>query len=205
MQDTAKEHFITTWQNGYYDNWAHSIPIADFVKLTIEPYYNPHHVALEVGCGRGFWTTQYLSGNFRKIICIDVIPKPDQIAALNDAEFIELPNRDFTCYGVANNSIDFVWSYGCFCHLTMAAVQEYLNNLFLKVKSGANLVIMFGNWERHPQLCKVDPSAEYRPELCPWFYQNIELVQNAVHNAGFINFQDLYPDCRDTIAYFKKA
>jgi hypothetical protein len=145
-----------------------------------------------------------LSPGFRKVTCLDVIPKSDWIASLPNVEYVELPDRDFSCFGVVDGSIDFVWSFGCLCHLSMDAVREYLKNLFQKAKSGANLVCMFGNWPRHPSLKHVDRNATYPPESCPWFYQDLELVQRAVEDAGFVDFKDVFPDLRDTVAHFKK-
>lgn len=203
-EDTAKEHFQKTWGVGYYMGWMYDLPISQFVDVALKPFYNPDHTALEIGCGGGFWTANYLTGHFRRLICIDVIKQPPGFNNLLDVEYIELPDRDFTCQGVEDNSIDFVWCYGCFCHLTMDAVHEYLHNIYQKVKAGSNLVIMFGNWPRHPQMHAVDPNDKWPPASCPWFYQDITLVKEAVQNAGFVDFIDLFPNFRDTIAHFKK-
>lgn len=203
--DTPKECFVKAWGIGYVEPWGcHGVPLNDFVKMTIAPFCNKEHVALEVGCGRGIWTANCLSPNFKRVVCLDVIPKSDWIAKLPNVEYVELPDRNFSCLGVEDDSIDFVWSYGCFCHLTMDAVREYLRSLFKKAKSGANLVIMFGNWIRNPHTKGCDKDAIYSPEQCPWFYQDLELVQQAVKEAGFIDFKDMLPDFRDTIAHFKK-
>jgi len=198
--DTPKDCFIKAWGIGYVEQWPYATPVNDFVKTTIAPFCNKQHVALEVGCGRGVWTQNCLSSNFKKVICLDVIPKSDWIASLPNVEYIELPDRNFTCLGVEDDSIDFVWSFGCFCHLSMDAVREYLKSLFKKTKSGANLVIMFGNWPKHP----FNRNVVYAPDQCPWFYQDLELVQQAMEDAGFVDFKDMIPDFRDTIAHFKK-
>lgn len=198
--DTPKDCFIKAWGIGYVEQWPYPLPINDFVKTTIAPFCNKQHVALEIGCGRGVWTANCLSPNFQKVICLDVIPKSDWIASLPNVEYVELPDRNFSCLGVEDNSIDFVWSFGCFCHLSMDAVREYLKSLFKKVKVGADLVCMFGNWPKHP----FNRNVVYTPDQCPWFYQDLELVQQAVKSAGFVDFKDMLPGFRDTIAHFKK-
>jgi SAM-dependent methyltransferase len=202
--DTPKDCFIKAWGIGYVEQWPYTMPVSDFIKTTVTPFCNKQHVALEVGCGRGVWTQNCLSPNFKKVICLDVIPKSDWIAQLPNVEYIELPDRNFSCLGVADNSVDFVWSFGCFCHLTMDAVREYLKSLFRVTKRGANLVCMFGNWQKHPNLIQVDKGAVFPPDQCPWFYQDLELVKQAILDAGFMDFVDLVPEVRDTIVHFKK-
>ena len=202
--DTPKECFIKQWGTGYVQSWGYALPFADFENAALKPFFNKEHVAIEIGCGRGIWTKEHLSPNFKKVICLDVIPRSDWLASLPNVEYVELPDRNFSCYGVEDDSIDFAWSFGCFCHLSMDAVREYLKSLYKKMKIGANAALMFGNWPRHPEHKSLPKDASWSPEQCPWFYQDLDLVGRAIADAGFVEFRDLLPTFRETMAYFKK-
>jgi cyclopropane fatty-acyl-phospholipid synthase-like methyltransferase len=212
-RDTDAEVFNAIWPGGYeesfegYTNNGVSKYSRNDIENLIRPFYNKEHVCLEIGCGGGMWTRNYLVPNFKHVICLDVVPKKFKA----DCTYIQLANKDFFCSGVEDNSIDFVFSYGVFCHLSSEAQEEYLKNLFHKMKSGAQAFILFANFDRHPD--HMNQNEEYirqykqtnvSPNGGSWFYMDLDLCKKIITKAGFSDFQDLIPDFRDTLAYFRK-
>lgn len=190
--DATKAEFLRVWgPDGYAQE-----SIGPEVQALLTPYINHEHTVLEIGPGRGTWT-RLLSTLFGKVVTLDVLPKSDWLQQLPNVEHHELPDRCFRCEGVEDNSIDFVWSFGVFCHFTEAACRAYLTSIYQKMKSGASAILLFGNWARHPH-----PPAD---GLCQWFFQDLALVQTWLRDAGFVDFRDLLPQYRDTMAYVRKA
>ena len=207
--DTSKSAFIKTWVGGYSEGFEGYPKGArdQIVATCLAPFYDKTHTALEIGCGRGFWVVNYLIPNFAHVICLDVIPKPTELAGL-PITYIELPDRTFDGVGVPDASIDFIWSFGLFCHLSGAACKEYLRSIYRMLKPTGRAVVMFGNWTRHHL-----HRSPLRDESCAdsrednddviWYYCDHVLAQRWCEAAGF-KFKDLIPDHRDTLAYLEK-
>lgn len=206
--DFNKNDFINFWgPDGYkenfsnYEKWKYTI--SDVVDVCINPYSKKDGIVLELGSGGGVWT-KYLIKYFSKCICVDVIPKPKNFEIV---EYIELGNKDYKCSGVENNSIDFVWSFGLFCHLSFEAKLEYLKNIKSKMKLNACGVIMFANADKYwPDVS--DLSSLKKDELIHmnnngWFYDNPTITTELFLQSGFKNFIQLMPDFRDSLFYFK--
>lgn len=207
MTDNSKDQFINTWgPEGYRENWEvyieqAKIPEAEFVDIMLNDRYKPDGVCLEIGCGGGYWTDKYLAPNFKQVIALDVLP-PVAFTHPNIA-YIELPDRNFECFGVNDASIDFAFSFGVFCHLSLEAIQTYLNAIFTKLKPGGEAVLYFSNNDRRPH---------YKPgEACNVTDQHIQWVNNdtkttikMLKKAGFTAIKDIMPDNPDSIFYCKK-
>lgn len=203
LTDTTKRGFNSTWPGGYRENfevYAAKTGMGEgpIVRVALEPFYNKEHVALEIGCGGGFWIDKYLAPNFKKVIGLDVIPKPPLVG--DNVQYIEVPDRNFECYGVEDGSIDFVWSFGVFCHMTHPAIQSYLHAAFKKLKPGGKAVLYFSNTERRPGTAS---SGNSENEVL-WISNNWVLSENMMVKAGFVNIKDLMPMHIDTIAYAEK-
>ena len=204
-QDTPKDEYIKCWSSGYVENVSY-YPAGTESLVSREcllPFADKDKHALEIGCGGGLWTLKYLKPNFKSVTCLDVIPEPTTFSA-EGVSYIQVPDKNFECYGVRDSSIDFVWSFGVFCHLSGNACQCYLKNVRRVLKPNGQAVIMFGNWVRHNDI-------QPRPEefsnvrehgLCSWFYCDHILAERWCHQAGLL-FKDMLPTFRDTIAYLK--
>lgn len=206
-QDTSKETFISTWPDGYKEDFQFYAPDAEMqVSKVIQRYINPSAKCLEIGSGGGYLTTRWLLPNFHDVTCIDVIPRPPFLDNPR-VNYIEAADRDFKCTGVADASIDFAFSFGVFCHLTCEAQSEYLRSIYRVLRSGGNALIAFANWPRHngPDAIKDVCYANKRhADGTCWFYNDIELTKAMVADAGFVDFDDTIPDFRDTLAAFRK-
>ena len=212
-ENISKDVFLKTWTGGYRENWAvygamteritgKFITEEEVIEKCLNPFYNPDHVILEVGCGLAFWTDCYLAEHFKKVIAIDILPKDDfwkcELKNFAKIDYIELPDRDFTCKGVASDSIDFVWSFGVFCHLTLEANQEYLNNIFRVCKKGAKVALYYSNNDRRPHY-KDDIQPPIDPKEPMWCNNNYKKTEAMLMKAGFKDIYDLMPELPDTM------
>lgn len=208
-KDTSKNDFIKAWPGGYEENFKfHPDGTESMVAGAIAKFSNKNHTCIEIGPGRGLWTKKYLAPSFKRVVCIDVIPRPEALD-LDCVEWIEVGDRDFSCSGVESSSIDFAFSFGVFCHLSQSACQAYLHSLFRVLKQGAHALLMFANWKRHPGFNQ-DPSPqrfanERHTDGTCWFYCDLDMTRQMTLDAGFSNFVDVYPDFRDTICSIDKT
>jgi predicted SAM-dependent methyltransferase len=127
--------------------------------------------------------------------------------------YVEVPDRNFECHSVQPNSVDFVFSFGLFCHLSCDAQRAYLKSIHRVLKPNGSAVICFANFQRHPglkshnlQRCKNVRLEEPKgPDTdTVWFYNDLEETRNMVAEAGFVDFVDELPAFRDTLASFRK-
>lgn len=204
-QDTTKAVFREVWPGGYVENFSHYLAGSKeaVLKLLQREARTDGH-CLEIGCGRGFWTS-HLAFLFRTVTCLDVIARPSVLDFSNVA-YIEVGDRNFTCSGVADCCMDFVFSFGLFCHLSKNAGEEYLRGMARVMRPGARALIAFANWQRHPTLPKDGQrfANERQFDGATWFYCDVEQAKEMVANAGFVDFQDAIPQFRDTLAIFTK-
>jgi cyclopropane fatty-acyl-phospholipid synthase-like methyltransferase len=202
-EDNSKEVFLKTWPGGYRENWsvygaASGKTEAEVVSNCLSPFYNKSKRALEIGCGRAFWTDQYLAKNFKHVTALDLLPSVK--FASRNIKYLEVPDRDFSCYGVPDNSVDFCWSFGVFCHMSLGACQQYVNSIFSKLVSGGEVALYFSNNDRRP----LPKNHTFSPEAVQWVRNDFRTSQKMLTDAGFIQTRDLMPDLMDTMIYGKK-
>lgn len=202
--DTAKADFIATWPDGYVEGGFVGNEEADVVYRCLTPFFNPEHVALEIGCGGGLWTTRYLIPQFKHVIALDVIPQPSRLTQYS-LTYIEVGDRDFDCTGVADESVDFVWSFGVFCHLSGAAIRSYLSGIHRVLKPNGNAVVMFGNWPKRGSKEMSEDHADKRDhgDGVIWFYCDEYLARKWCDEAGF-GCSNLMPDYWHTMLHLRK-
>ena len=112
------------------------------INESITPYINEETSALEIGCGSGFWT-HYLLGA-KKIYCFDAKSADSNnfyvfFKKQTNIEYTHV--KDFSCSSVPDNSLQYVFSFNVFCHISYSGVDAYLKNLYGKLQNGANCFI----------------------------------------------------------------
>jgi len=202
--DFTKQSFIDFWgDTGYYEEFTYGIGIYEVIERTIVPFSNK--TCLEIGCGGGVFT-KVLSEQFDEVTAIDVIPIHDGIRYHN-VKYKELDNQDYNCSGIPENSIDFVFSYGVFCHFSNDAIKKYMQSIYRVLKPGGNCVIMISNFDK----LKVE-----FPTFADWskykfgdlmsighFYQDDRTVDIMKHKFKIVS-RNLTPDHRDIVVHLKK-
>lgn len=204
MKDPTKEAFLRAWPGGYRENWevygsASGIPLDVVLNKCLRPYYNKNHIALEIGCGLGFWTFDHLAKNFKEVIALDLL-KDIPMKPFN-VRYQEVPDRNYSCHQVPDNSIDFAWSFGVFCHLPISAIQTYLNSIFRVLKPGGKVALYFSNSDRRPGRSTPDNNSE---NDIVWVDNNWDKTKQMMEQSGFVEIVDLIPELFDTIAGAQK-
>jgi len=205
MPDISREKFIEFWgDGGYRQNFDAGYDWRIDIENVLGKYSTGKDV-LEIGCGDGYWTCEWLVPRFENIITIDLISRPNAFSGLNNIKHIALPCADYSLSEIKDSSVGFVWSFGVFCHFTNKAIEEYLKSVYRVMRPGAYAVIMFANWEKHPDF--KDKPAEYGidPEpFCGWTCGNIDSIVGQITKAGFLFVEDSVPEFRDTLAVMRK-
>jgi SAM-dependent methyltransferase len=202
--DLSKQDMIHMFGYGYYENWSCYEYDAEqeIVDSCIKPFYDENHNVMEIGCGGGKWTLNYLSPNFKKIYALDVIPQI--LPKTANIEYIELNDKDFYCTNVEDESIDFVWSFGTFCHFSVFACEEYLSNIYKKLKPSGKGVIMFANWHRNFKYKNYWTSTDINSIHGNWYYNDEKYTIDMLSRLQFKNIKDVIPNFRDSLIYFEK-
>lgn len=155
------EKEIQSFQNIWHDGFrtghhpiCNQIGIIKYAASTMKG-----NCCLEIGCGGGQWSKWiYQIGVFDKIYCIDVLSaehnkfweyvgedKKDKI------EYIQV--KDFSLDCIPENSLDYVFSYDVFCHISAYGQELYLKNLYNKCKNDCLLFIMYADVEKFTHAC----------------------------------------------------
>lgn len=196
----TKEEFINFWgDRGYEERFGSHYSYENDVRQCVINNSNKNFDCLEVGCGSGYWTQHFLVPNFKSVTCVDVIPLP---AYSDNIKYLQLEKADYSLSLFKNESFDFVYSFGVFCHLTNDANQEYLNNIFRVLKPNGTAIIMFANWTRRGM--PYDEKYRNNDNYEGWFYNDLETTEKMVAAAGFKSFEDLLPNFRDTLVKLVK-
>jgi SAM-dependent methyltransferase len=146
MSNYSKEQFIKFWGlNGYTETWdGHkynwSEKIKNFIKEQIG--FNKDKISLEIGCGSGYWT-DFLAENSNLVYAIDLIPRPE--FKNNNITYIENQDRQFNCSNLEDNSVDFAFSFGVFCHFSLDACESYLKDVLRVLKKGGTAIFMYSD------------------------------------------------------------
>lgn len=187
----GKTGYVETW-DGHQYNWSKEIQ--DLVLNEIGSEKNK--VVLEIGCGAGYWT-KFLCENSKQVFAIDLIPKP-KIDSKN-FKYIENKDMQFDCSALEDNSIDFAFSFGVFCHLSFDACESYLKDVMRVLKNGGSAIFMYSDDEGLKK-----------------FFDDSDFKANMIYGQ-FNDYSDIMPmvqkydsDCekildfRDTLVLIKK-
>jgi cyclopropane fatty-acyl-phospholipid synthase-like methyltransferase len=142
----SKTDFIKFWgENGYVETWdGHKHNWSNEIKSLIKNQLGieKDKEVLEIGCGGGYWT-QFLCENSKSVIGIDLIPNSP--INLDNFTYIENDNMQFNCNKIEDESIDFAFSFGVFCHLSSSACESYLKDTLRVLKKGATAIFMYSD------------------------------------------------------------
>jgi Methyltransferase domain len=115
----------------------------------IKPFINPNTVVLEIGPGRGAWTKAISERNPKHIYAVDVVP-PDHfleyVGRSSNIDYIQ--TNDFSLGEIQDGSIDYFFSFGCFCHLRPEMCIAYIDALAIKMKCGAHGFLMISDFHK---------------------------------------------------------
>lgn len=155
--------FKGVWKGGYFEgDPAEPLTLSSYGELgymsvlratylrCIKPYINGETVALEIGSGRGAWTKTMLAA--KEIWALDALSAEETrfwqyIGEQSHVKYIQV--EDFSCSQVPDNHFDYMFSFGCLCHVPFDGIKEYAKNLFPKLKSGSNCFWLVADYEKY--------------------------------------------------------
>lgn len=141
--------FQNLWKGGYFgenNQKRNQLGIEKYLKENI----SKELTILEIGCGRGRWS-KFINEelNPKQFTCIDVLSAEHNnfwnYVGVNNNNIIYHQVKNFLLEDIPNNSLDFVFSYDVWCHISESSQKLYLENLYKKCKPGAKLFIMYSD------------------------------------------------------------
>lgn len=154
--------FQELWKGGYYEGdpldplamsgykqlGFMSVLHATYLRC-IKPYINDRTVSLEIGPGRGAWTKALLPS--KEIYVLDALPEEHN----RFFEYLEYPKNvkyfqvtDFGCDVLPDNYFDYMFSFGCLCHVSFEGITEYAVNIYPKLRRGSNCFWMVADYDK---------------------------------------------------------
>ena len=157
------ELFNDIWEGGYYEgdpltplsrSSFHQLGYMSVLHATylrcIKPYITTDTVALEIGPGRGAWTKAMLAS--KEVWAIDAKSEKDNcfFEYLNHPKHVTyLQVKDFKCEMLPENKFNYMFSFGCLCHVPFEGIAEYAANIYPKMKQGSHCFWMIADTEKH--------------------------------------------------------
>ena len=173
--------FEGLWKGGYYEgdpldplgrssfgNYGYiSILYATYL-VCIRPYINSETRALEIGPGRGGWTKALLPA--KEVWTLDALS-----AEYNGFfEYLDHPQNvrylqvsDFECQDLPDSHFDYMFSFGCLCHVSFEGITEYAKNIFPKLVSGAHCFWLVADKEKYTRFTKSERRFDIWRRLMP--------------------------------------
>lgn len=224
--------FQTIWKGGFQTGYS-----AKRNQHGIEAYLRDNasgESMLEIGCGGGQWSKFIYSLNrFNTIHCIDVLSKEhnrfwEYVGEGASDKITYTQVSDFSLSHIPDESLDYVFSYDVFCHISKSGQREYIKSLIKKCKPGAKLFIMYADPHKYfvsepehrwfqteaagynggdPDVLKqilLDKS-DGEPEPGRWYWVGIDaFVQLCQENGFTVLERDLNIDKTNPITLFTK-
>lgn len=144
------DSFKQVWRGGYktgYDARRNQHGVEDYLRLNLPK----NTTVLEIGCGGGQWSKFIAElGVVNKLYAIDALSAEHNdfwnFVGHDKKSLIEYVHvQDFSLKDIPDNSLDYVFSYDVFCHISYSGQRQYLENLRKKCKPGAILFIMYAD------------------------------------------------------------
>ncbi|MDC3103206.1 class I SAM-dependent methyltransferase [Acidimicrobiaceae bacterium] len=147
------ESFQKIWKGGYktgYSPKRNQEGLEIYLKNNLDG-----KTLLEIGCGGGQWSKFLFNQNkFEKIFCVDVLSEEhngfwkylgEDAKKIIDYKKVD----DFSLNFLPDESLDFVFSYDVFCHISYSGLEKYFESLYKKCRKGAKLLIMYADAKKY--------------------------------------------------------
>jgi len=159
---TELRSFKNLWEGGYYEGdpldpmGKSSYGLLGFMSVLhatylrcIKPYVNNQTVALEIGPGRGAWTKTLLDS--KEIYVLDALSEEhnrffEYLGYPKNVKYFQVLN--FNCEALPEDYFNFMFSFGCMCHVSFEGITEYAINLYPKLKQGSNCFWMIADYDK---------------------------------------------------------
>ncbi|WP_454021043.1 methyltransferase domain-containing protein [Azospirillum sp. Marseille-Q6669] len=116
----------------------------------VAPHLRPDSMVLELGPGRGSWTTALLSvlpnGCLHTVDFQDLRQWVDIPAFGGRLVHHQVADNDFGC--LPDGAFDFFFSWGVLCHWAKGDIEQILARIRPKMKSGGKAVSGYAAWDK---------------------------------------------------------
>lgn len=156
------DSFHGLWKSGYFEGdplnplatssykqlGFMSILHATYLRC-VKPYVNGQTVSLEIGPGRGAWTKALLPS--KEVYALDALPEEhnrffEYLGYPRNVKYFQV--KDFKCEMLPDNHFDYMFSFGCLCHVSFEGMREYAKNLYPKLKRSCNCFWMIADYDK---------------------------------------------------------
>ncbi len=211
MSDLSKEiaHFEGLWKGGYYEgdplrflsrsnygNYGYISILHATYLLCIKPFIKSETIALEIGPGRGGWTKALLPA--KEIWALDALSAEynqfhEYLNHPKNVKYIQV--EDFSCKDLPENHFDYMFSFGCLCHVSFEGTTEYAKNLFDKLKSGADCFWLVADKKKYYEFLDDPKVYNIREQAAPLGkkYAFLRFVQNLFTDSSEKHFKNYDP------------
>lgn len=155
------ESFQPIWKGGYfgadplepldslYGMWGYTSMQHAIYLTCIKPYVNSQTNALEIGPGRGAWTRAMVGA--REVTSLDALSAEhngfwEYVGRHENVRYFQV--EDFSCSMLADDSIDYLFSFDALCHVSFDGIAAYLTSLLPKLRSGAHCFMMVADYTK---------------------------------------------------------
>lgn len=183
VQETKSFHNL--WPGGFRTAYSQKRR-QDVIEKWLKKYVNG--TVLEIGCGGGFWTKTLCSiKSVSKIYTVDVVSasyaKFWEYVGGRFKDTIEYHRvQNFCLDGIPDHSVDFVFSYDVFCHISGKGQERYLNQFNRICKPGAQILIMYADVDKYS---KSEPENMYIQERVYEIYSDFARLRHTMLQEAF--------------------
>jgi hypothetical protein len=187
----------------------------------IKPYVNSSTVSLEIGPGRGAWTKALLAS--KEVYVLDALPEEHNrffkyLGYPTNVKYFQV--KDFECQMLPDNYFNYMFSFGCLCHVSFEGITKYAINIYPKLKHGSYCFWMIADYDKYKSaiINLANITQEEKNHLFKCLDQINEPYSGRWHNVGIektcsmledVGYQVIDPDVgtclRDPIIHFMKA
>ncbi len=191
----ARERGIIDRFGLYGLHWGDPDERADLVAVRdrfVWPLIHPDKIAVEIGPGGGRWTRYFLP--CRRLYVVDRYP--ELLAELSrnfhapNMVLIENSGTDFP--GIADRTVDLVFSYGTFVHFELPMIADYLREVRRILKPGGDVVLQYAD-KTKPVGAETPSFPDCDPQRIAKIIRDAEfrIVQQddeLLNNSGLVHF-----------------
>ncbi|GGT30204.1 hypothetical protein GCM10010271_37810 [Streptomyces kurssanovii] len=159
---TELESFRSIWKGGFfradplepleslYGLWGYTSMQHAIYLACIKPYINSKTSAVEIGPGRGAWTRAMVGAG--SVTCLDALSAEHNdfwqyVGRRENIRYFKV--EDFSCGMLADDSVDYLFSFDALCHVSFDGISAYLTSLFPKFRPGAHGFIMVADYVKY--------------------------------------------------------
>jgi hypothetical protein len=156
--------FSKLWEGGYYEGnpaepmgrsgyhqYGYISSLFAIYSACIRPYVRHGVTALEIGPGRGAWSKAIADCGPSRLIAVDAATAEhthfwDYVGPRSNVDYFTVADTELA--PVADDSVDYFFSFGVFCHLPPETSVGYIKSLVRKMKRGANGFLMVADFDK---------------------------------------------------------